>query len=696
MTQRRIRLDRLVIALENARAHAKGPPPAIDELAANIEAFGLLQPLVGYDQGAGVFAVVDGGRRLRALQALAKLGTAPGGGRFSFDEIPLREIDQADAYAVSLAANTQRVDLGIVEAAEAWSAMVLAGMDVATIARVFGVTERFVNSRLALASLHDPILEALREGKINLDVAQAFAGAQRPRQEAVWKKLGGGKGAAPPVWQVKRELKENTVRAGDALARFVGEAAYLEAGGVIERELFADAADSRWVNAELAQRLADDKLAAAKAELEKEGFLFVEAAPEFGHGAYVDGNFGKPRKPTDAEKERLAAIKAEIKALNKERDAIDTAAEKADRAYTEEEDARTEAIDERVADLRTEAERIEDGLRTYSDEAKQKSGAIVSIDEDGALRILRGVVPPKERKAQKPGASAKKGKHAAAKPAEREPQAPMTNLTHERLSKIASVQVGRALANNTAVALAALAACLARDVFEEATWDGKPCGEEALTIKAGHGGGRDLVGEHAKFADDKDHEAARKRWSVALGKQAGGWDEKIAAWPQSDVLDLIAFCVGECVRVVETNTAATHDEFDARNRLATLGRLAGAKPATYVIPLDVLQGFSRPALAEAAGELGIDASGAKTKAVLAAMVADRVEQAGWAPPLLYTLTGAPKAPAAGGPAPAAPALADPPKKKRGRSAGVKNGQGARAKAKNAPKTSAAPKKAKAA
>ncbi|HRO02079.1 MAG TPA: hypothetical protein PLS69_00525, partial [Terricaulis sp.] len=519
--------------------------------------------------------------------------------------------------------------------------MALQGLDTPYIARVFGVTERFVDSRLALAGLHTPILEALRAGEISLDIAQIFATAKMARQEQVWKKLGGAKGPrSMSSWSVRGELKKDTLRQGEPLARFVGPEAYIAAGGVVERELFADAADSRWLNPDLARQLAIDKLDRAKAGLEAEGFLFVAVSPETDASDYVDGNLGKPRKPTAEEKARLGEIKARRKAIDAAREAIDAACEAQDRQYTAAEDQRIDALEEELGDLCAEEDRIEYGLASFDDAAKAKSGIEVTIDEDGALLIRRGVVEPKHRKTAKPGAAkkaaAKAGKHGTA--AAEEPKADMTNPAHEGLSRIASVQVGRALAGNTPIALAALAASLARETFAFDTGY-EPCGDEALTIHGAGEGGGELKRGDSSLADDKHHDALRKRWVVALGKKAIGWDEAIAAWPQSDVLDLIAFCVGESVKVIETNANREFDDYDARRRLAVLGRLAGAKPASFVAGVELLKNFSRPALDRAAAELGVDSAGAKNKVTLAAMVADRVAQAGWAPPLLRTLTG---------------------------------------------------------
>src|SRR3546814_11650298 len=51
----------------------------------------------------------------------------------------------------------------------------------ADLARQFGFSERYVKQRLRLASLASEILDALREGKLTIDAAMAYAGTQDHR-----------------------------------------------------------------------------------------------------------------------------------------------------------------------------------------------------------------------------------------------------------------------------------------------------------------------------------------------------------------------------------------------------------------------------------------------------------------------------------------------------------------------------------
>src|SRR3546814_1893253 len=55
----------------------------------------------------------------------------------------------------------------------------------------FGLTRRFVEGRLRLATLAEPIFEALSEGTITLDVAKAYASTEnQEKQLLVWNSYG--------------------------------------------------------------------------------------------------------------------------------------------------------------------------------------------------------------------------------------------------------------------------------------------------------------------------------------------------------------------------------------------------------------------------------------------------------------------------------------------------------------------------
>ena len=74
MTIQTIQLNKLALSDLNVR---KVKPKEIEALAADIQARGVLQNLIGYDED-GKIKICAGGRRYRALKLLQKAKTIPG------------------------------------------------------------------------------------------------------------------------------------------------------------------------------------------------------------------------------------------------------------------------------------------------------------------------------------------------------------------------------------------------------------------------------------------------------------------------------------------------------------------------------------------------------------------------------------------------------------------------------------------
>ena len=80
---------------------------------------------------------------------------------------------------------------------------------------------------------------------------------------------------------IRRMMTQATVSASDRRARFVGEEAYVAAGGRIERDLFSDEDGARWLDIALLERLATEKLEALAAETAaSSGLAFVRPTLE--------------------------------------------------------------------------------------------------------------------------------------------------------------------------------------------------------------------------------------------------------------------------------------------------------------------------------------------------------------------------------------------------------------------------------
>ena len=182
MELRYIPLENLTVAPLNARTH--GAAEGLDSLVASIRAQGLLQPLLvrPVAEGEG-FEIVAGQRRYLACQRLAQ--------ESAVEPLPCRVLaatDDAAALAISLAENLERLPMEPFDQHEAFARLVKLGQDVDTIAARFGVTERLVRQRLALASLTEPIKRAVRQGAVGIADAQLLALAT-PKQQKAWFRL---------------------------------------------------------------------------------------------------------------------------------------------------------------------------------------------------------------------------------------------------------------------------------------------------------------------------------------------------------------------------------------------------------------------------------------------------------------------------------------------------------------------------
>lgn len=263
------------LALWNGNVRKTGGDTAIEELAASIEAHGLLNPLTIGGQFRKKHDVIAGGRRLRALQMLAKVG------KLAKDTpIPCTMVTATDYTEASLAENVARVAMHPADQFEAWRALIEDGADICQIAARFGVAESTVKKRLALARVSPVIFAAYRDEEIGLEALQAFTvNDDHALQESVW--------AGLEDWQrddaraIRRKLTETDVPSSDRRVQFVGLDAYEAAGGAVKRDLFAADGGGFCQDAALLDRLTMEKLQAVADEAKAEGWSWTEARLSF-------------------------------------------------------------------------------------------------------------------------------------------------------------------------------------------------------------------------------------------------------------------------------------------------------------------------------------------------------------------------------------------------------------------------------
>ncbi len=305
-----IPLNKLVLSPRNVRRRSDAA--ADTELKASIAARGLLQNLIVRPAPKGRFEVDAGERRRKAMLALSQDKLLP---RDHPVLCLVLDVAKADARETSLAENFHRLAMNPADEAQAFAELIEDGASNEAVARRFGLTVRFVEGRLRLATLAPVVFEALAAGELTLDIAKAYgATSDQAAQARVFEELSSGY-YAPNTDSIRRMVLNGTVRGNDPRARLVGREVYVEAGGRIERELFDDEDSEAWADVALLENLATAKMEQqAKALAEAEGLAWVKPTlePYVSHDL-VEGLHRLPASPaplTEAELARLGELDA--------------------------------------------------------------------------------------------------------------------------------------------------------------------------------------------------------------------------------------------------------------------------------------------------------------------------------------------------------------------------------------------------
>ena len=242
-----VKLSQLRLSPLNARA---GKPQAIDALAQDIAAHGVIQSLSVYKDG-GHYHVFAGGRRFRALKQLAKAKTISG-----TYEVPVIVRTIEEAHELSLAENVSRQPMHVADCVIAFGKLRDdVGLEPQSIAMRFGVSPDYVRRVLKLSALAPQCLTALAKDEIGIATAQALTLTDDHTAQVQLLKEHGDND-----WQIKRALTRTKTMMNSGIFLFVGADVYTEAGGTITRDLF-DTSDQGFAdNSELLETLATKKL----------------------------------------------------------------------------------------------------------------------------------------------------------------------------------------------------------------------------------------------------------------------------------------------------------------------------------------------------------------------------------------------------------------------------------------------------
>ena len=176
--------------------------PALDELAASIQASGLLQPIV-VRANNGSYQLIAGERRWRAVQ------------RLGWQKIPavIKDVDDRTLLTLALIENLQRDQLSAVEEAGSYHRLIEEfGVSQAEVARLVGRDRSTVANALRLLKLPEEVRAMLHQGKLSEGHARALLSIADNRQI-----IQVAEEAVEQQWSV-REMEEH-VRGGRPAAR---------------------------------------------------------------------------------------------------------------------------------------------------------------------------------------------------------------------------------------------------------------------------------------------------------------------------------------------------------------------------------------------------------------------------------------------------------------------------------------------
>ena len=366
-----IKLSKLRLSSSNVR---KSTPVLIEQFAADIEARGILQNLLVAPVGRprGHFDVLGGGRRLKALQLLAERGTIE-----ADFEVPCKVIKADDAVLseTSLAENFQRLAMTPADECRAFEHFLGTDGDVEAVAKRFGVTRRFVDGRLRLANLAEPVFEALANGDMTLDMAKAYASTDdTAKQLRIFEQY--ARSSYITADSIRRAIVNDTMKASDPVALLVGADAYVAAGGRISHDLFSDDGDS-WLDPEIAQDLASTLMEnEAKRIGDEMGLAWIRPiATNNLYGATADlHRVQLPRAPLNEDEQmRVDAITERCEAIGNEMENEELDAE----AY--------KTLNDEFDALEAEAGELANRPTVIPDDLKGRIGTFLKLDHKGKL-----------------------------------------------------------------------------------------------------------------------------------------------------------------------------------------------------------------------------------------------------------------------------------------------------------------------
>jgi ParB family chromosome partitioning protein len=539
----------------------------IHSLAATIESVGLMHRLSITIGANGQGAIHAGGNRYLALMHLLSQG------KLAVDEpIECKAYENAEqALAMSLTENLIRQAVHPADKFMAFAKLAKQGRNVAQIATEMGTSVLTVERLLALAKLAPRFITMLREGKATLDQLKALCLSNSHKQQiAVWDSLNERSRSA---YNIKERIVNSEVKADDTMVRFVGMDAYLAAGGKVRQDLFAENGESWLQNSVLLKELAEKKLAEAVAGEKAAGWLWVEFKESIGYydlNSY-DQQKAKSRRPAPDEAEGIEDVAAMVEIARKNYAAAETAYQKAPGGSEAEAAAEVKrgAAHDELQSLEHHLNAMREQLLQWTPEQLATCGVVVSIDREGELAYVRGLMRAEEKKAIKKAEIAKLKKEGKPIPSALQsssgPRAAISEKLMFDLSAHRTAAMQAALKDNQHVALALTVHTMAVPIFTRIS--SYHSNTTPLKLRM------DLT-RYSKL-DERASEFKESPAAVALNDAMEQWGERVPgsasvamyrwllAQDTATLLDLLAFCAANGLDAMHARERTQYDMSDA-------------------------------------------------------------------------------------------------------------------------------------
>lgn len=616
---RHIPLSKLVPSAANVRR--VNSTAGISELADSIEAHGLIQNLTVRKAKKGdKFEVVAGARRLAALRLLVKEGIYN-----KLVEIPCKVLDAESDAEISLAENTQRETMHIVDEILGYRQLSEDGMTPETIAARFGQSVATVRQRLKLANLSPRILDVMREDDLTIEQAKALAlSNDHAEQESVWFER--DHWSRQPQ-NLRSLLTREHVPSRDRLAGFVGIEVYEAAGGGIVRDLFAEDGTTFLTDRALLTKLATDKLEQAAEPLKIQGWKWIEISLD--PSSVYNGGYGRihpeARELTPDEQAALASLGETFDELSAKIE-----------AYAEG-DPQIDADEAQLYEIEQKIDAIRGAAKSYDPAELALAGCIVTVAHNGTLQIAEGYVKAEDRAAVarlQDGEDGQVTGDTAALPAaaQVELETGYSATLIEELTAIRTAALRVELVNRPQIALVAILHPLVAKVF----YDGPSFWRVQSAIEIS-GQAKDLA------PSIKEPEACRalvewtetkERWADHIPGNPGDLWEWLLEQPMDRLTDLLAVVTAANLNAVNAKHGHSRDRLNHADEIAATLKLDMGQHWTPEAVF--LSRLSKAQLAEVMEEAGcsvdaIKAIGKAQKAEAVALAETALQGKTWLP-----------------------------------------------------------------